>query len=94
MAVFVRPANWSLHADFVQLFGLLLPIMLLFALLGRLSRRLKLAPVGLFGLIDVQYITALGFPDSVVAAIHLVNALVIFVLAAKTTRQAWRETTT
>jgi hypothetical protein len=93
MAVFVDPANWSLHATFVHVFEFLPLIMLVLAFLGRLSRRLKLLPVVLFVLLIVQYATAIGFSDSVVAAFHPVNALVIFGIAAMTTRQAWRALT-
>lgn len=90
MAVFVDPANWSLHANFVHVFEFLPLVMLVGAFLGRLSRGLKLLPVVLFVLIIVQYATALGFSDSVVAALHPVNALVIFGIAVMTTRRGWK----
>jgi hypothetical protein len=90
MAVFVDPANWSLHANFVHIIEWLPLVMLVLAFLGRLSRELKLLPVVLFVLIIVQYATALGFSDSMVAATHPVNAVVIVGVAAMTTRRAWR----
>lgn len=90
MAVFVDPANWSLHANFVHIIEWMPLIMLVLAFVGRLSSGLKWLPVGLFGLIIVQYATALGFSDSVVAALHPVNALVIFGLATMTTHRAWQ----
>jgi hypothetical protein len=90
MAVFVNPARWSMHATFVHYIELLLPVMLVLAFLGRLSWGLKLAPVVLFLLIVVQYTTALSFSASVVAALHPVNALVIFGIATMTTRRTWR----
>lgn len=89
MAVFVDPANWSLHAGFVHAFEPLLPVMLVLAFLGRLPRRLKLAPVGLFVLVSVQYATASAF-GSMVAAVHPVNAVAIFLLALLATGRAWR----
>lgn len=90
MAVFVNPARWSMHATFVHYIEILLPVMLVMAFLGRLSWRLKLSPVVLFVLIVVQYTTALTFSDSVVAAVHPVNALVLFGVAATITHRAWR----
>ncbi|MFB9807062.1 hypothetical protein ACFFQF_18310 [Haladaptatus pallidirubidus] len=51
-----------------------------------------LSPIVLFLLIVLQYATALGFSGSVVAALHPVNALVIFGLASLTTYKAWRTT--
>lgn len=90
MAVFVDPANWSLHASFVHYIELLTLIMLVLAFFGRLSRVLKITPIALFLLIGVQYATALGFSGSLVAAVHPVNALVIFGIAVITTHRAWR----
>ena len=90
MAVFVDPANWNLHTAFIHVFELLPLVMLVLAFLGRLPRTLKWLPVGLWVLIMVQYATAEGFSASLVAAIHPVNALVIFWLAVFTTRRAWR----
>lgn len=51
-----------------------------FAFLGNLPRFLKLVPVGLFLLVSIQYATASAF-GSAVAAIHPVNAVVIFLVA-------------
>lgn len=89
MAVFVDPVNWGIHAGFVHVLEILSLAMLVLAFLGRLPRELKSFPVVLFVLIGVQYATALGFSNSVVAAIHPVNALVIFWGAVSTTRRAW-----
>ena len=90
MAVFIDPANWSLHASFVHIIEWLPLVMLVLAFLGGLSRELKLLPVVLFMLIIVQYATALGFRGTLVAAIHPVNAVVIVGIAAMTTHRAWR----
>ena len=92
MAVFIDPANWNLHANFVHIIEWLPLVMLVLAFLGRLSRELKLLPVVLFVLIIVQYATALGFSNSIVAALHPVNALVIFWIGTVTIRRAWRGT--
>ena len=88
MAVFVDPANWQLHATFVHLFEPLLLLWFVLGFAGRLPRRLKLVPVGLFVLVSVQYATASMF-GSLVAALHPVNALMIFVVALVATRRGW-----
>lgn len=91
MAVFVDPTNWSLHMTFVHVFEFLLIPMLVLAFLGRLPRGQKWLVVGLWTMIGLQYATAEGFSGSVVAAVHPVNALVIFWLAVFTTRRAWHD---
>lgn len=78
MATFVDPGSWQMHMSFVHVFEFLLIPMLALAFLGTLPRKLKLTPVLLFGLISMQYATAEGFNGSMVAAIHPVNALIIF----------------
>lgn len=88
MAVFVDPANWSLHRGFVHFIELFLLPMLVFAFLGTLPRTLKLIPVGLFLLIALQYATASMF-GSAVAAIHPVNAVLIFLMAIVASQRAW-----
>lgn len=93
MAVFVDPANWSLHRGFVHVVELLLFPMLVFAFLGALPRSLKLVPVGLFILIALQYATASAF-GSAVAALHPVNAVVIFLVAVVAIGRAWAVATT
>lgn len=88
MAVFVDPSNWALHVGVVHLLEPLLVLLLLLGLLGDLPRRLQAAPVGLFLLVSVQYATA-NLPPSMVSAVHPVNALVIFSVAALAARRAW-----
>jgi hypothetical protein len=90
MAVFVNPEQWSLHTAFIHVFEFLPIIMLVLAFAGQLPRRLKWLPVGLVLLIGIQYATAEGFSDSLVAAIHPVNALAIFWVGMITTRKAWQ----
>ena len=89
MAVFVDPANWSLHMTFVHVFEFLLIPILVLAFLGQLPRDLKWLPVVFWTLIGLQYATAEGFSASLVAAIHPVNALVIFWLSVFMTRRTW-----
>lgn len=90
MAVFMDPANWSLHANFVHIIEWFPLLMLVLAFPGQLSREFKLIPIVLFVLIIVQYATALGFSDTLVAALHPVNAVVIVGIAVITTYRAWR----
>ncbi|WP_313692161.1 DUF6220 domain-containing protein [Halorarum halobium] len=88
IAVFVDPANWRLHAGFVHLFEPLLLVLLLLGLVGRLPRFPKLAPAGLFALVSAQYATA-SMSDSLVAAVHPVNAVLIVLVSALATGRAW-----
>ncbi|WP_247004604.1 DUF6220 domain-containing protein [Halosolutus gelatinilyticus] len=89
MAVFIDPSNWSLHTTFVHAFVPMLFILVVLALIGRLPRSLKVAPIGLFLLVAFQYMTAARY-GSLVAAIHPVNAVVIFVVSALAVRRAWK----
>ena len=83
-------ANWSFHTYFVPLIELMLPPTFVLALVGRLPLVLKLAPVGLWVLITVQYALAnAGGPD-MVAALHSANGLLIFWLSLEVTRRSWR----
>ena len=88
MVVFVAPSNWTLHATFVHIFEPLLLPLFACAFLGQLPRSLKIASVALFLLVSVQYATASLF-GSMVAAIHPVNAVVIFSVAVLATNRTW-----
>lgn len=80
-------ADWDWHLTFVHLFGALPLLMIPVAFVGRLSWGLRLLPIGLVILIGVQYATA----NSVVpaAALHPVNALLIFWVGLLVFRRAW-----
>lgn len=93
MAVFVDPANWSLHTTFVHAFVPMLFILFVLALIGRLPRSLKVAPVGLFLLVAIQYMTAAMY-GTLVAAIHPVNAVVIVLVSALAVQQTWKQIST
>jgi hypothetical protein len=57
------------------------------AIAGRLSWGFRLLPLGLLGLIGVQYAFAnVAVPA---AALHPVNALIILYLSLLTARRAW-----
>lgn len=90
MAVFIDPSHWELHTTFVHLIEILFIPLLVFGFLARFSRRLKGAPVVLFFLIGVQYMTAEAF-GSLVAAIHPVSAVVIALLTLWMAKEAWEQ---
>lgn len=76
MAVFGGAANWGMHTGFVHVFELLPLVMIPLAFLGRLPNRLRWHPLAVFVLIGRQY--ALAQAGTPVAALHPVNALLIF----------------
>ena len=83
-------ADWSYHVSFVQLLELILPPMFILALIGRLPLHLRLSPVGLWVLITAQYALVHAGGSDTVAALHAVNALLIFSFAVAIARKAWR----
>ncbi len=83
-------ADWSFHVYFVPLFELMLPPAFVLALVGRLPLVLKLAPVGLWALITVQYALANADDPDTVAALHPANGLLIFWLSLEVARRSWR----
>ena len=83
-------ADWSFHTYFVPLFELMLPPTFVLALVGRLPLVLKLAPVGLWALVTVQYALANADGPDVVAALHSVNGLLIFWISLEVARRSWR----
>ncbi|WP_114578531.1 DUF6220 domain-containing protein [Saliphagus sp. LR7] len=93
MAIFIDPADWSLHETFVHTFEPMLIVLLVLAFIGRLPRSLKVAPIGLFLLITIQYATAAMY-GSLVAAIHPVNAVVIFLVSALAVKRTWKQIST
>ncbi len=76
IAVFGGAANWGMHRGFVHLFELLPLVMTPLAFIGRLPRGLRWHPLVVFFLIGLQY--ALAQAGNPVAALHPVNALLIF----------------
>ena len=83
-AVFGGAANWGMHTGFVHLFELLPLVMVLLAFLGRLPTGLRWHPLAVFVLIGLQY--ALAKAGTSVAALHPVNALLIFWIVPGMTR--------
>jgi hypothetical protein len=89
LGVFAGPEYWVRHTGFVHLFGWLPLLMVPLAFVGRLPRGLRFLPAGLLGLIAMQYATANSY-ETVVAALHPVGALAIFLVAIIVARRAWR----
>ena len=82
-------ANWSWHLTFVHLLELLPLLMTPVAFFGRLPYGLRLLPLGLLVLTGAQY----AFANSTVpaAALHPVNALLIFWVSLHVARRAWAD---
>ena len=88
MATFVDAASWRWHTTFVHAFELLPLLMLPIAFLARAPRAMRWLTGALFALIWLQYLTAnIG---GIAAALHPVNALIIFWVAVHLGQRAWR----
>ena len=82
MSLFSSAALWALHRELGYTIGFLVPIFIVLALVGRLPRR----QVPLLSLLLILYIVQTILPvlrTSVpaVAALHPVNAMLVFVVA-------------
>jgi hypothetical protein len=94
LAVFVSPGWWARHREVVHWFEWLTPLALLLAFLGRAPRAVKGLAGLTIALLFLQYTTA-GLRASGrlgLAALHAVNAVLLFWCAAELARQAWRAT--
>lgn len=92
MAIFVHAGYWASHVTFVHVFELLPILLLVLAFAGRMpkGRGLYLSPIAAFFLISLQYAFA-GAGRTALAALHPVNALVIFGVALRLLNRAWTE---
>ncbi len=87
MATFVDPASWRWHTTFIHAFELLPLLMLPVAFLARVPAAMRWLTGALFALIWLQYLTAnIG---GIAAALHPVNALIIFWVAVHLGQRAW-----
>lgn len=82
------------HVDMGRIFGIGFLLLVVTALLAGAGRRRVLQAAGLLGLFIVQSFLpymddALGLP--IIAALHPVNALLLFWLAVLYARATWRE---
>lgn len=95
MAVFVNAKDWDWHVAFVHTFEYVPILMFILSLSGRMTNRMRAMTAGLFVLIELQY-ALIQLGDHVsndIAALHPVNALLIFWLAivlARRAEQIWR----
>jgi hypothetical protein len=88
LATFVDAASWRWHTTFVHAFELLPLLMLPAAFLARAPAAMRRLTGALFALIWLQYLTAnIG---GIAAALHPVNALIIFWVAVHLGQRAWR----
>jgi hypothetical protein len=93
MAVFVNPLNWRWHTTFIHVFEFLPLLMLIISFVGRLPAAQRWQCAALFLLIVVQYFTAnVAASLPFAAALHPVNALLIFWMATWLLSRAWRYT--
>lgn len=83
-------ADWSWHLTFVHLLEPLPLLMTPMAFVGRLPWGLRLLPIGLLVLIGAQY--ALANTTVPAAALHPLNALLIFWISLHVARRAWAAT--
>lgn len=91
MGALVNPSYFALHKFFGDWFGLLILPMVVAALLGRVSRAITLATLGLFLLYTLQYVFfQLGGTIAFLRAFHVVNALVIFWSATRLAQAVWQ----
>ena len=80
------------HVDVGRLIGIVFLLLVVTALLAGAGRRRVLQAAGLLGLFVVQSILPYMDPGlPIVAALHPVNALVLFGLAIWYARTTWRE---
>jgi hypothetical protein len=88
LAIFVDAARWPWHTAFIHTFEFLPLLMLPLAFLARAPAALRWLTGALFALLWLQYLTANigGIP----AALHPVNALLIFWVAVHLGQRAWR----
>ena len=90
LGVFAGHSNFTLHRDFGYAFGWLTLILLVLAIVGRLDRWFIGASAVLLVLFALQSIfVALRTDLPGAAALHAVNALAIFWVAARLAIRSW-----
>ncbi len=91
LSLFVSPGNWAMHKNWGHLPEAMILILPVLALLGRLPRALTPWLVATLVLIIVQTLLP-TFRGSVpmLAALHPVNAFILFVVSGMHTRKAWQ----
>lgn len=77
----------ELHRDFAYLYGWLTPILVLLATAAGLPRRVLLLTVALLALYAIQtYLPTISDALPRIAALHAINALLVFWLAVRVAR--------
>ncbi len=77
----------ELHRDFAYIYGWLTPILVLLAMVAGLPRRVLLLTVALLTLYAIQtYLPTIADTLPRIAALHAVNALLVFWLAVQVAR--------
>ena len=90
LGVFAGADRFALHRDFGYMFGLLLIVVLVAAIVGRLGRRQIGYAVGLMVLYAMQSVfIALRGSSPEIAALHPVNGFLIIAVALVSGRDAW-----
>ncbi len=84
-----EPARWSDHTSFGQMIGTLPILLVVFALIGRLPVVTIVLSVAIFFLYGLQYPFAMA-DGGAVAALHAVNALVMFWITVTIAQRAQR----
>ena len=89
--VFEAIGESELHRDFAYVYGWLTPILVLLAMASGLPRRVLLPTIALLALYAIQtYLPTIAEELPRVAALHAVNALLVFWLAVRVARSvAW-----
>lgn len=88
-AIFDSPTFWKMHVAFGMAIALLPLVFVLLAWLGRLgARALWLSGLAFVLVILQSFLISIGAP--MLAALHPVNALIIFALALWLTQRAWQ----
>lgn len=91
LAIFINPANWVNHTNFIHFFEVLPLLMLLISFIGKMPTWAKWQSIGLFVLIFIMYFTAHSnaiLPIKYTAAAHPVIAMVLFIIAANVTHRS------
>jgi mercuric ion transport protein len=92
LGVFDSPSSFATHREFGYLFGWLTLVMLVLAIIGRVSRRLlglTALSLVLFAMQSVLIVARADYPA--VAALHPVNGVLLIVVAITIARWAWAE---
>jgi hypothetical protein len=89
LSIFASPTPWTFHTSFVHSFEYLPLLLIILALLGRTRHALVWFSLLLQVQIQLQYVFA-GLPVGIVAALHPVNAVIMFWLTIYVARRAMK----